>query len=59
MNPISDVTKAVTSNISVAKVVGWLTLALLSFAAADALGITDWVLYPFSQAKMKFMPKSS
>jgi len=53
MNPVSEVTKAVTSNISVAKVVGWLTLALLSFAAADALGWTDWILYPFTNAKMK------
>jgi hypothetical protein len=57
MNPISDVTKAVTSSFTLPKIVGWFAVGFGIFAALDALGFTDWLLYPISSAKDKWMNK--
>lgn len=54
MNPVSEI----KSNLSVGKIIGWLVLAVVVLAIADAAGVTAWVLTPYSSFKAKFLTKS-
>ncbi len=49
-NPV----KTVTSNLTVGKVIGFLTIGVVVFAALDYFGITNWLLFPVTTAKSKF-----
>lgn len=52
-NPIKE-------NVSVGKIVGFIVLSMVVFALADATGLTNWILYPYSTIKGKFFaPKAA
>lgn len=54
-NPIT----AVKQNVSISKILGFIILALVVFALFDAVGITPWILTPYSQIKAKFFNKTA
>jgi hypothetical protein len=49
-NPVS----IVKSNLSVAKIVGFVVVGLAVFAILDAAKVTNWLLFPVTTAKAKF-----
>lgn len=49
-NPISTI----KSNVSVAKIIGFVILSVVVFAILDFLNLTNWILYPVSQAKAAY-----
>jgi hypothetical protein len=50
MNPVSEVKAALNPS----SVIKFILAAMVAFALADFLNLTDWILYPVSTAKQKF-----
>lgn len=54
-----DAPQIVKSNLSPVKLAGLALGIVALMAIADAAGITNWVIYPYSSAKAKFGKKAA
>lgn len=50
MNPVAEVRSALNPS----AIVKFVVATVIAFAIFDALGLTNWLLYPWSTAKAKF-----
>ena len=53
MDPVASVKQALNPS----RIIGWTLVAIAAFAIADLLNLTDWIMYPVTTFKGKFLNK--